>query len=66
LERIWNEYPDGLLDLTEAKLEQRPGEEVAIKEKQQEEEAVEMEDPSKMMTWEEMVHLRSEIFLQLK
>lgn len=65
LERIWNEYPNGLLDLTEAQLEQRPPDEPAVEETKVE--VVDKErDPSSMMDWEEMEQLRSDIFLQLK
>ncbi|WVQ72980.1 hypothetical protein IAR50_002543 [Cryptococcus sp. DSM 104548] len=65
LERIWNEYPSGLLDLTEAKLESLPPNDIAFKAKPEGQEVEKSRDVFKMMEFEEMERLRSEMFMQL-
>lgn len=68
LERIWNEHPNGLLDLTEADLLAMPQNEPISQaegdagDKPEEEERYRGD----LMTWEEMEKLRSEVFGQLK
>jgi hypothetical protein len=68
VERLWTEYPDGLLDITEDQLEALPADNEAVK--KPEDEGVDKEeeerDPGRLMTAEEMEALRSEVFLQLK
>lgn len=66
LERIWNEYPSGLLEVTEQKLERLPPNENAKKPQEEGIDEAKKRDPFSMMTYEEMEKLRSEIFLQLK
>ena len=77
LERIWNEYPSGLLDLTEDLLLTQPPEGIAFEEQNvitlEEQNGEEREGPegavrdgSKALTREKMEELRSEIFVQLK
>lgn len=66
LERIWNEYPSGLLEVTEQKLERLPPNENAKKPQEEGVDEAKKRDPFSMMTYEEMEKLRSEIFLQLK
>jgi hypothetical protein len=64
LERIWNEYPNGLLDLTEEGLETTSDyepPEVEFDEKDED-----APDRSQIMSWEAMEKLRSDIYLQLK
>ncbi|OXC70635.1 hypothetical protein AYX13_00612 [Cryptococcus neoformans] len=65
LERIWNEYPKGLLGLTERKLERLHPDDNAIKPQKEGVDEEKKRDPFSMMTYEEMEKLRSEIFLQL-
>ncbi|TYJ53708.1 hypothetical protein B9479_005675 [Cryptococcus floricola] len=74
LERIWNEYPSGLLDLSESKLASLPPDADAIafqpRPRPEEGEGGEGEgekkrDVFKMMDWDEMERLRSEMFMQL-
>ncbi|XAO24318.1 hypothetical protein I312_103116 [Cryptococcus bacillisporus CA1280] len=65
LERIWNEYPSGLLEVTEQKLERLPPNENAKKPQEEGVDEAKKRDPFSMMTYEEMEKLRSEIFLQL-
>lgn len=62
LERIWNEYPNGLLDMTEEALATRPDYEAP----QAVEPVEEVPDRNQMMSWEAMEKLRSDIYLQLK
>lgn len=66
LERIWNEYPSGLLEVTEQKLERLPPNANANKPQEEGVDEAKKRDPFSMMTYEEMEKLRSEIFLQLK
>lgn len=67
VERLWAEYPEGLLDITEEQLSQLHGEDNAVI---QPEEAVEEDKPeretSQIMSAADMETLRSEVFLQLK
>ncbi|WVQ78630.1 hypothetical protein IAT38_000717 [Cryptococcus sp. DSM 104549] len=65
LERIWNEFPNGMLDISEDKLGRLPPDGDAVKVEDQTEEKVKQRDPNKMMEWEEMEKLRSEVFIQL-
>lgn len=66
LERIWNEYPSGLLEITEQKLERLPPDENANNPQEEGVDEAKKHDPFSMMTYEEMEKLRSEVFLQLK
>jgi len=69
LERIWNEYPNGLLDLTEEKLLKLPPDApgTAIGEQiNNGKDAVTLEEGGTTLSYEDMENLRSEIFLQLK
>lgn len=68
VERLWTEYPDGLLDITEGQLEALPAEDEAVKKPRDEvvDKEEEERDPGRLMTAEEMEALRSEVFLQLK
>ncbi|WWD22729.1 hypothetical protein CI109_107222 [Kwoniella shandongensis] len=65
LERVWNEYPNGLLDVTEEKLGQLLHEDDAIKPVEEDKLEEKTRDGSKAMEWDEMDKLRSEIYLQL-
>jgi len=66
LNRIWEEYPNGILDLTEAKLEglDLRAEAIDVKEEEQDEE--EPHDRSQLMTYHDMQKLRDVLFDQLK
>nr|ODO00482.1 hypothetical protein L204_02476 [Cryptococcus depauperatus CBS 7855] len=58
LGRVWDEYPNGLLDLTEEKIESLSPEEDAVETKNEIKVEEKRRDPSKMMKWEEMEQLR--------
>lgn len=68
VERLWTEYPEGLLDLTEDLLESLPPDDEAVPNSGLEgaEGDKEAGDPGQIMTAEDMEALRSEVFLQLK
>lgn len=66
VERIWNEFPGGLLDVTEAALFDLPLDDTASGNKVDTPEDLTNRHSSKMLDWEEMEKLRSEIYTQLK
>ncbi|WWC67271.1 uncharacterized protein I206_101179 [Kwoniella pini CBS 10737] len=65
LERIWNEYPNGLLDMSEEKLERLPPDEDSVEKHDATEEKEKEQDPFKMMSRTDMDKLRSEVHEQL-
>ncbi|WVR03136.1 hypothetical protein IAU60_000126 [Kwoniella sp. DSM 27419] len=65
LERIWNEYPGGLLDISEETLAALPAEGTATEDATQNDTAPSQRDTSKMMEHEAMEGLRTEVFGQL-
>ncbi|KAK4686555.1 hypothetical protein P7C73_g3572, partial [Tremellales sp. Uapishka_1] len=65
LERIWNEYPDGLLDITEDKLVAHPDRVVESEKKELVKDEERPHDRSEIMPWDEMEKLRSEIYMSL-
>ncbi|ORX35038.1 subunit 17 of mediator complex-domain-containing protein [Kockovaella imperatae] len=65
LARIWTEYPEGLLDLTEANLEKKPLDEPAVDEEPEDGMDVDSKDPAGLMKWEDMVKLRESVGMQL-
>ncbi|WVQ84863.1 hypothetical protein IAT38_007026 [Cryptococcus sp. DSM 104549] len=65
LERIWNEYPNGMLDISEDKLARLPPNDDAVKLEDRTTEEAKQRNPNKMMEWDVMEKLRSEVFLQL-
>nr|XP_019048246.1 hypothetical protein I302_02014 [Kwoniella bestiolae CBS 10118]OCF27176.1 hypothetical protein I302_02014 [Kwoniella bestiolae CBS 10118] len=65
LERIWNEYPNGLLDISEEKLERLPPDADAVKKEERKEDQEEERDPFKMMSRGDMDQLRIEVHEQL-
>ena len=66
LSRIWAEYPNGILDLTEAKLEGLDLKAEAVEVKEDEEEIEELHDRSQLMAYQDMQKLRDMLFDQLK
>ena len=66
LTRIWNELPDGMLDLTEDNLEAKPLDEPAVELGNEEESSNDARDPSGLMQWDDMVKLRETVGVQLK
>jgi hypothetical protein len=66
--RLWTEYPEGLLDITEDQLSSLIADDVAVP--KPDADVVQGERaagyPTQLMTAEEMEALRSEVFLQLK
>ncbi|OCF60104.1 hypothetical protein L486_02781 [Kwoniella mangroviensis CBS 10435] len=65
LERVWNEYPNGLLDINEERLEKLSSDEHAVKKEESKEDQETERDPSKMMSRGEMDELRTEVHEQL-
>ncbi|WVQ94211.1 hypothetical protein IAU59_001289 [Kwoniella sp. CBS 9459] len=65
LERVWNEYPNGLLDISEKKLEQLPPDGLVVQDESKEIDELKGRDATKMMESEDMEKLRSEVFGQL-
>ncbi|WWC90150.1 uncharacterized protein L201_005083 [Kwoniella dendrophila CBS 6074] len=65
LERIWNEYPNGLLDISEERLERLPQDEDAIRKQDKETQEQKEKDPFQMMNRSDMEQLRSEVHDQL-
>jgi hypothetical protein len=68
LKRVWDEYPNGIIDLTESKLEGLDPAAPAIEAKESEEEDEEEEphDRSQLMIYHDMQKLRDALFDQLK
>ncbi|WVF66597.1 hypothetical protein IAT40_001337 [Kwoniella sp. CBS 6097] len=62
---VWNEYPNGLLDISEDKLEQSPADGLAVKNESKEVSDDAGRDATKMMDSEDMEKLRSDVFGQL-
>ncbi|WWC57637.1 uncharacterized protein I303_100169 [Kwoniella dejecticola CBS 10117] len=65
LERVWNEYPNGLLDIKEEKLERLPPNDEAIQKIDEPTEKGKERDPFKTMSRGDMDQLRSEVHEQL-
>ncbi|OCF34830.1 hypothetical protein I316_03375 [Kwoniella heveanensis BCC8398] len=65
LERVWNEYPNGLLDISEDKLKQLPADGLAVEDVSKQGGEVVQRDTTKMMESEDMEQLRSEVYGQL-
>ena len=65
LERIWNEYPDGFLDIKEADIAAKPQEDNALVPDENLEDEPDA-GPSGMMKWEDMAKLRESVGVQLK
>jgi hypothetical protein len=66
LERIWNEYPDGLLNVTEDGLSGFDPNALAVTPGDTAEVEIKPRDKNKLMGQEEMEQLRSDMFQQLK
>lgn len=67
LERVWNIYPGGLLDLKEEELEILSGKKLAVNPEPGEEAPQSVDkDRYEMITAEAMELLRSDVFVQLK
>jgi hypothetical protein len=66
LERIWAEYPGGLLDISEEELRKLDPEALAVEVVKKEEHDEAIKDRNKILSSEDMEQLRSEMFLQLK
>lgn len=66
LGRIWDEYPNGLLEVTEAKLSQLDPAGRAVEEQEEHEMEDEEVDRSKPMPYHEMQRLREGLADQLK
>lgn len=65
--RIWDEYPNGIIDLKESKLAGLAPDAPAIEVKETpEEEEEDTHDRSQLMTYQEMQKLRDVLFDQLK
>ncbi|KAK8844717.1 hypothetical protein IAR55_006567 [Kwoniella newhampshirensis] len=65
LETVWNEYPNGFRDITEEALHRKPPEEVAITPRGERKAEEKGRDVSRMMSWDDMEKLRSDLYLQL-
>ncbi|WRT63260.1 uncharacterized protein IL334_000163 [Kwoniella shivajii] len=61
LERVWNEYPNGLLDIKETELEESALFESAVKEREDGDPVEKERDPFKMMSRNEMDQLRTDV-----
>lgn len=66
LGRIWDEYPNGLFDLTDARLASLDPEARAIEDSVEPEEDEEEFDRSKAMTYHDMQRVRDSLCDQLK
>lgn len=66
LGRIWNEYPGGMLDITEESIMSKDLDALAVE--QSEPEAVNGTEVTKgdIMAWEDMEKLRQDVLFQLK
>lgn len=66
LGRIWDDYPNGLLDLTDAKVAELDSTAPAVEALEVHDEEEEEMDRSKLMPFHEMSRLRDSLFDQLK
>ncbi|WWC97517.1 hypothetical protein V866_004401 [Kwoniella sp. B9012] len=65
LERVWNEYPNGLLDINEKRLERLPPDEDAVEKEESKENPEKERDSFRMMSRGDMDQLRTEVHEQL-